>query len=287
MMKLLLVYNPTTYGYQDRLDLYEKAAEQRGVQMVPISFFDLNDSLKIKTLNSSPHYLSRLGYPSRHKLIEILNENSISEFDSFFDFFSCDISFDYNLKRLGINGLKTISKKLFKSYNLSLESVVEYLGGFPIVIKRTGLSKGEGVFKVDSLDQLEHMVNLFDVENYNYSFKEFYPHHSQGRYITVDKEFVGGHLNIVGEDFRSNVGDNSVRKRQNYEFDQKVKDYVKIIDSQLVSNFSGYDILFGNDDTFLACEKNAPCNFVMTQKMTGIDIAGSLLDSLISKKKML
>jgi len=286
-MKLIIVYNPTTYGYKERLDLFKNAAENKGLQFVPISFFDLDDRLKIKSLNSFPHYLIRLGYPTRHKLVEILSHNTISEFDNIFTFFSNDIKFDLNLIRLGIRGLKTISKKFFKLYDLSLESIIDYLDGFPIVLKRTGLSKGEGVFKVDNIEQLKHMINLFDVENYNYSFKEFYPHHSQGRYITVDKKFVAGHLNIVGEDFRSNVGDNSIRKRKNYEFEQDVKDYVSKVDSLLVANFSGYDILFGNDGSFLACEKNSPCNFAMTQNMTGINIAEVFIDSLIANKKML
>jgi len=286
-MKFVLIYNPTTYGYEERIDLLKSACDKRGIQLVSISFYDLDDDFKIKTLNSYPHYLSRIGYPTRHKLLEVINNNSSVEFDSFFDLFSVDSCFDLNLKRFGLKNLKTINKKLYKLYKLSLESVVDYLGGFPIVVKRSGMSKGEGVFRVDDLAQLENMIKLFDIENYDYSFKEFYPHHSQGRFITVDKKFIAGHLNIVGEDFRSNVGDNSVRKRENHEFSKEVKDYVSTIDSTLVSNFSGYDILFGNDGSFLACEKNAPCNFVMTQKMTGVDIAGTLIDSLISKNRML
>ena len=58
---------------------------------------------------------------------------------------------------------------------MSLESVVDYLGGFPIVVKRSGMSKGEGVFRVDDLAQLENMIDLFDIENYNYCFKSFTP----------------------------------------------------------------------------------------------------------------
>lgn len=286
-MKLLLVYNPTTYGYEERLDLFEEAAVKRGLDFIPISFFDINDDSKINLLNSYPHYLTRIGYPTRHKMLEILNQNSVTEFDNLFDFFSVDTNFDLNLKRLNLKYLKTIEKSFFKQYSLDLNEIVEFLGGFPIILKRSGLSKGEGVFKVDSLNELESMIKLFDIENYNYSFKEFYPHHAQGRYITVNKKFMAGHLNIVGEDFRSNVGDNSIRKRENYEFSQDIHDYVSKVDVTLVSNFSGYDILFGNDGTFLACEKNAPCNFAMTQKMTGVDIAGSLIDCLISNKKML
>ena len=286
-MKLILVYNPSTYGYEARLNLFQESCDKKNIQLIPISFFDLDDDLKIKSLNSFPHLITRIGYPTRHKVFEVINENSYFEVDNLFELFSLDINFDNNLKRLGLNHLKTVSKNLYKEFSMSLKDISDYLGGFPIIIKRGGLSKGEGVFKVDTLAELENMVNLFDIENYNYSFKEFYPHHSQGRYITVDKKFVAGHLNIVGEDFRSNVGDNSVRKRKNHVFDQDVKDYVSLIDSQLVANFSGYDILFGKDDTFLACEKNSPCNFAMTQNMTGVSISDALIESLMSKKKML
>src|SRR5210317_48654 len=160
-MKLVIVYNPNCYGWKERYDLLVESAEKFNLVPVGVSIFDFDDEDRISELTSEKHLIVIVGYPCKDKFFQVLNHNSVTFHSNLFDVFCGDFSMDCFLDFLDLPYIKTVYKSLFKQYNLSLESISDYLGGFPIVLKRSGLSKGEGVFKVDDMNQLRSMVDLF------------------------------------------------------------------------------------------------------------------------------
>ncbi len=281
-MKLIAIYNPDSFAVDERIDLLRSAASELGIDMFLVSILDDNTEV-VDALLKEEHALIRIGYPTRDKFCMMLNQSSKILKASIYDCYKFTRSFDSLLENLGYSHIKTVKNSSRIAFDIDLENILEYLGGFPIVLKRYGMSKGEGVFKVHDLPELVHMVDDFEKDNYAFCFKEYYPHYAQGRLITVGGKFVAGHLNLVGEDFRSNVGDASQRRRKRFDFSEDQIAMVEHISEKIAQQFCGFDLLFGDDGTYKICESNTPCNFVMTQRISGVNIAGKIIEYLIAK----
>ena len=50
--------------------------------------------------------------------------------------------------------------------------------------------------------------------------------------------------------------------------------------------FGGVDILFSDNGEYYISEVNSPCAYNHTQTLTGIDIAGAIVDYLINKSNL-
>lgn len=192
-------------------------------------------------------------------------------------------SFFYNQKA-GLPVIKSIPS-IHKDRRF-IQEHVDFLGGFPIVLKVTGNSHGVGVIKVDSLESLHSLIDYLSTLKVKILLRQFIPHKKQGRLIVLGDKVIASHVNYRSIDFRTNVGDNAVRQRDPMVFTPEVQDIAVQAVRSAGLEFGGVDILFHEktDQPFIS-EVNFPCYFPTTQNITGIDIAGAMVDYLVAKAK--
>ncbi len=171
----------------------------------------------------------------------------------------------------------SITKKTEK-----LKKYVEYLNGFPIILKSTGGSHGVGVIRIDSMQSLKSVVDVLLSLDTSYIMREYIEHETQPRLIVLgDKVLSSIEYIRVAEDFRSNAGSNLQGNPK--EFDQHIQDIaVKAVQS-LGFEFGGVDILINKKGEPFIAEVNLPCAYHGVSMRTGYDISGAMIDYLINK----
>lgn len=165
-----------------------------------------------------------------------------------------------------------------------LNQYVDYLEGFPIIIKSTDGSHGVGVMKIDSLDSLLSIIDVLLSENKKFIMRKFIDYKEHARLIVLgDKVISSIEYKKIRNDFRSNVGKelNIIAKSFGKEIENVAIDAVRVLGYE----FGGVDILLDNKGDFYIAEVNYPCFFPRAQQTTGIDISGLMIDYLINKSK--
>ena len=161
---------------------------------------------------------------------------------------------------------------------------VESLGGFPIVIKAKGGSHGVGVIKIESQESLFSIVDVLLSTSQQYIMRSFIDYASHIRCIVLGDEVIASvEYKRVDGDFRSNVGTdlNVVPINCPEDIAQTSVRAVHLLGFE----FGGVDILTTSDGAHYLAETNFPCFFPRTQDVTGIDIAGTMIDFLVDKVK--
>ncbi len=166
----------------------------------------------------------------------------------------------------------------------SLKKYVNYVGGFPVIIKATGGSHGVGVMKVDSLESL---VSIIDYLHRNHEYvimRQFIDRNTSARFIVLGNKVVSSiEYAAPADDFRSNTG--RFPHVQPKEFSPRLQKLAIAATRLSGVAFGGVDILIDNQDQPFITEVNFPCNFSRAQKVTGVNIAGLMIDFLLRKSK--
>lgn len=162
-----------------------------------------------------------------------------------------------------------------------LQAYVEQLGGFPIILKVLGGSHGVGVLKVDSWSSLVSVLD-FARKDTQIILRKFVDVTASARLIVLGSQVVASiEYEAPAGDFRSNVG------AQPAVAAKKFSPTVEAIATRAVKvvglEFGGVDILIDEQERYYVTEVNFPCYFGRAQKITGIDIAGEMVDYLRTK----
>jgi hypothetical protein len=162
------------------------------------------------------------------------------------------------------------------------------LGGFPVVLKDLGFSHGQGVRKVDTVEELQEQLQRTNFEEYVSIVRKYLADYRHFRVIVIDGEAVAAsEYHKPANDFRTNASESPEVSALNVA--DIPADLVKLaIDSVAIrqSILGGVDILVDQSDQvgYLA-EVNIPCYFPRTEGATGIDISGKLLAALLRKRE--
>ena len=154
--------------------------------------------------------------------------------------------------------------------------------GFPMVVKKVYGSLGEGVYLVNSYEELKDLYSK--IFRNPILFQEYIPS-SRGkslRIMVVDQKVIGGFIRFNHVDFRSNFGETADGRtlenpQKYYAFAQDIADKLKI-------EYAGIDLLLGDNDEPVLCEINSNAFFEEFEKVTGINVAEKVVDLI--KKKM-
>lgn len=168
------------------------------------------------------------------------------------------------------------SRKLIRKY-------VDYVGGFPLIIKAIGGSHGVGVMKIDSLPSLYSIIDYLRASGTEIIMRQFIDSTTSARHIVLDDKILASiEYSAPKDDFRSNAAKIPTVKEKIF------PDFVNDLAIQAVATsnflFGGVDILIDGDKAYIV-EMNFPCNFSRAAKATNTDIAGQILDHLIEKAK--
>ncbi len=167
-----------------------------------------------------------------------------------------------------------------------LEEVVASLGGFPIILKAVGGSHGLGVMRIDSIASLRSVADYLRMGTNQTQFilRHYIDVLNSARLIVLGDRVIDSIQYMAPSgDFRSNAGVSPrvTAKR----FSGTIEDVAKKAVSMLGWEFGGVDILIDADEKSYVIEVNLPCFFPRCQNITGVDIAGKMVDYLLEKTR--
>jgi hypothetical protein len=159
----------------------------------------------------------------------------------------------------------------------ALARQVEGLGGWPVVVKIPGTEGGKGVSLVHDLTALEASLAAAPAPA---SVEAYFPHARCWRVTVLNGRALAATARIAGAgDFRTN-GPGSVPIE--HDTPPTGLGEIAVRAAQVLKlEFGGADIMEAEDGTLQIAEFNFPCYFAEQQELTGIDIAGAIVDRLI------
>jgi len=274
-MKFYCLYNSKandSLNIEERISLLDKACKNNEIKFCLIDEINTNFSnLPTLTNKDGLYNCARGSYLLERNLIN----NQVRTFYKEYNFLSINDDSNilcFELAKQGIQIPKTIfigtnNKSLLKDY-------VDYLGWFPIVLKTYSGTSGIGVIKVNNFETLNSIADYFINKGIDFQFKEFINSNSCERLIVLGNEVITGVCKPNKEnDFRSG----SINNYSKVYSDEINELAIKATHSSNF-NFAGVDIIIDeNTGKPYVLEVNMPLNFVMSQKITGIDIGDKII----------
>ena len=164
--------------------------------------------------------------------------------------------------------------------------VPEILGGFPVIVKVAGGTKGVGVMRADSLESLGSILDYVRGLDVTVLLRKYIPHDYYVRAVVVDDRVVASHATeVLRGEFRSNTGNHDDSHRRTYDLPAHLQEVaVRAVHVTGVET-GGVDFVFEKNGNAYVTEVNFPNNFTFTQKVTGVDIAKEMVSYLLCKAK--
>lgn len=154
---------------------------------------------------------------------------------------------------------------------------VEKKLGYPVVVKQSYGSFGNGVFKADDRAALEQIVGSIKTTSHLYQRYIAKSHGKDMRVIVVGGKVLGGILRYSDGDFRSNIGLGG--KAIETEVPPEIRRIALRAAEILKLDYCGMDFLLG--DTPLLCEVNSNAFFDAFEAATGINVAGAYVEHIL------
>lgn len=164
-----------------------------------------------------------------------------------------------------------------------LETKIQQLNGFPVVLKRMGLSHGQGLQLVGNAQDLYKIIHeTAQDEIEQCGVREYLSDYTHARIILVGGKVVDSiEYKKPENDFRTNATETPIVIPQ--KFDQSIYAMCEKAAKVRSTTFGGVDVLIDNKTgcAFIA-EYNDPCNFARAELLTGIKISEKILDYLFT-----
>ena len=188
----------------------------------------------------------------------------------------------FEFQKIGLPVPKTIFSMALDDE--SLLDIIDKLG-LPLVIKTLDGTRGRGTLIVDSFFALKSLVELLVSKGIVFLYQEFLGKNIgiSFRLVVLDNEVVCAHKRelIERSDFRTNATKKVIK--QAFQPDFVLQELGKKALKARGRTFGAVDILLNNNGEYVITEVNHPFNFSVAQEISGIDIAGLMVQSLVSK----
>lgn len=167
-----------------------------------------------------------------------------------------------------------------------LDAWVEQLGGYPVVVKLMGYSRGMGVMRADSPASLYSVLDFTSVEGKSPLLCAYVDGAIHWRLIVVGERVVAAYRNRVDHnDFRTYADADPEQ------FSVSPRDALADLAVRAVRalryEFGGVDILEHPSGRLYLLESNFPCYFATPQEIVGTDVSGAMIDHLVAKSTRL
>jgi len=261
--------------------LLEASCKKKNINFVQINPLELDYTKEIDLKSGDILYKVMIGQRARKAELFLLN-GKVTTFYSSFKRAISSYNNTFLQQKMGTAIPKTVNhitknRKLLKKY-------VNYLGGFPIIIKAMGGSHGVGVMKIDSFSSLFSVIDYLTAQKGDFIIREFINVTKSARLVVLGDRVVDSIEYTAPEgDFRSNEGrvPNVKIKKFSEEAKKTAVDAVNVLDLE----FGGVDMLIDKNGKHYIVEVNFPCFFPRCQSLTGTDISGMIIDYLVDKTK--
>lgn len=165
-----------------------------------------------------------------------------------------------------------------------MQRYVEWLGGFPVVLKWLGRSSGIGVVRVDSLPSLYSIMDHAVAGGACPLLCRYVADAVHHRVVVIGDRAVAHYRNAqIADDFRSYGSDDVADYLQ--PLDGAMADLAVRAARALQVEMAGVDILRAPDGELFVLEANFPCYFAQAQLAVGVDVAGMMVDYLLAKAR--
>ncbi|MEZ4268719.1 MAG: hypothetical protein R3F39_20370 [Myxococcota bacterium] len=163
-----------------------------------------------------------------------------------------------------------------------LEEVVEWLGGFPVVVRVDSGEGGEGVVLAESMRALRGLADLFVSQGLAGRLAAFVPDAMHWRLIVVGDRVVTAYRNPTREgDFRSEPSG----QRADYGLTPTPEMAELAVRATAVAgtHFAGVDVLAHPSGRLYVLEANFPCYFPQGESFGAADVSGALVAFLLAQ----
>ena len=217
-------------------------------------------------------------------ILSMLEKSGIRVFNSYSAIAACDdkMTTYVRLANTGLPLVDTLAGLLCYSPSYAVTNAlnkVEETFGYPLIAKCSYGSLGQGVFLINSRDEL--FSKYEELKCVPHPFQKFIAS-SYGRdvrVIVVGGEVLGGMERRSSGDFRSNIG--SGGKGEKFDLNEVYVDLAKRVSETLGLDYCGIDFLFGEDGP-LICEVNSNAYFCAFEKITGVNVAAKYVEYVLS-----
>lgn len=267
-----------------RLELLESACIARDVQFVPLCSSEC-DFLTLPQPNCGD-LIYNVGRGSRELECLLLSNRVASLYTDYRYSHFATTTTDWSLlhQREGLPVPKTIPNP--GPNREQLGKYVEFLGGVPVIVKVAGGTRGMGVIRCDSMQQLYCVIDFLNWEHRRYLLRQYIPSDRVGRLIVLGSKVISA-INYVAptDDFRTSVLEDPLSELAS--FSTEAQEIAVRAVAIIGAEFGGVDIILDSAGKPYLLEVNFPTSFQRPQRMTGIDIAGMVVDHLVEKAKRL
>lgn len=272
-------------GKSDSINLLKKASVKRGINFIALDYKNFDFTKKYKLTNQDLLYRVAIHDDAREVEKYLINNRVVTFYASSESSISYGRIDDYIVcQKNNIPSPKTVPF-LTADRNL-LKNYIKYIGNFPVIIKILGGTHGVGVMRVDSFSSLFSLADYIQSSRNSSRIimREYIDVDYSARLIVLGNKIIDSiEYRSPKDDFRTIVAKNPIIKKK--KFSKKIEDIAIKATKARKTEFSGVDILIDKDNNPYVLETNFPCYFPRCQNLTGTDIAGMMLDYLISKSK--
>lgn len=170
----------------------------------------------------------------------------------------------------------TTDRNLLKKY-------VDYLGGFPIIIKATDSTRGIGTMKIETWQNLISTVDYLMNTGDKFILRQFIKAKSGCRLIVLGNEVIAGaDFEMNKDDFRNAVDLMQV-KYTNRIFQKQINEIAVMATHIANVQLSGVDFLEDENGDFYLLEINFPTGFSGLIDVCNVDIPHKMVEFLKNK----
>ena len=280
MMNFYCLYETLNDDIQARLDLLRAACEIRQIRFIGMNSLQV-DHTQLPKLGRSD-MLYNIGRGSHMLENRLLNDDVATFYprNRKVDFNNDSVKWIGIHERAGLPSPRTIHD--LPRDRALLDKYVQAIGGYPVVIKAAGGSRGIGVMRIDSACSLYSVVDALVSQGGRYVMREYIPADVVGRLIVLANKVISSVEYISpANDFRSSIAERPECRAASFtaEVEATAVRAIEVVDVE----FGGVDIIVGNSGEHYLLEANAPVSFQTPQRLTGVDIAGLMVEHLMAK----
>jgi hypothetical protein len=167
-----------------------------------------------------------------------------------------------------------------------IRTMVDALGGFPVVLKALGHSRGVGVMRADSLPALFSIVDFALAEGTRPLLTSYVPDAVHWRVVVVGDKAVASYRNVTDDDDFRTSGSDAIDDYRATPPEGCLELAVAACHALRVDH-GGVDILEHPSGRLYVLEANFPCYYAQAQLQGGVDVAGAMVDCLLAKAEAL
>lgn len=289
-----LIYNGGLKSpkYMELNELYAKAAKKLGITLQLIAnneiyclIEDGKNIIKVPTATFEPNFILFLDKDIR--LAKQLEKLGYRLFNSREVIENCDdkiLTFEV-LANSGIKMPKTLfSAMLFNGTgngeaDLGFTNIIEETFSYPLVIKEAFGSFGAQVYLIHNREEL--IAKQKELLYVPHLYQEFIAS-SKGRDVriyVVGNQVVASMYRHSDTDFRANIS--SGASMSPYEPSEAFCELAIKATEELEADFTGVDLLFGENDEPILCEVNSNAHIKNIYDCTGIDVAEAIFKHIL------